>query len=106
MPPSDPAEVARRWLSTLAEANFAAWPSLVADDVRMRFPFAPPGIPDCCEGRAACESVIRTFFAAIKSFTWHDLRLHPAQDPGLVFATARSSVVLMTASRIETSTVS
>jgi len=93
---SESLDLARRWLAALAEANFAAWPSLVAEDVRMRFPFAHPGMPDACEGRAACQALIGNFFAGIASFTWQDLQLHPAEDGELVFATARSLAVLRT----------
>jgi uncharacterized protein len=94
-------ELARRWLTVLAEADFAAWPSLVADDVRMRFPFAPAGIPDSCDVRAACQAAIRTFFAGIASFAWQDLQLYPAADRTLVFATARSQVILRTGKRYQ-----
>jgi ketosteroid isomerase-like protein len=93
-PPS--VDLARRWLTALAEADYAAWPSLVADDVRMSFPFAPPGIPDRCDGGAACQTAIRTFFAGIASFVWQDLQLFPARDRAVVFATGRSEVVLRT----------
>ena len=92
----DSLAVARRWLEALAAADFAAWPTLVAADVTMEFPFAPPGLPDRCVGRADCERLIRTFFAGIRQFRWHDLRTHPMLDPELVFATARSEVVLST----------
>ena len=95
-PESESLDLARRWLAALAEANFSGWPSLVADDVRMRFPFAPPGMPDGCEGRASCQALIQAFFAGIASFTWDDLQLHPAAEDGLLFATARSRVVLLT----------
>jgi uncharacterized protein len=93
--PAAPVEVATHWLAVLARADFVAWPALVAEDVRMRFPYSPPGIPAHCEGREACESVMRTFFAGIASFEWRDLQLYPAAEPGLVFATARSEVVLV-----------
>ncbi len=98
-PTSGSRDLARRWLTALAQADFEAWPLLVAEDVRMRFPFAPPGIPDCCEGRAACQTVLQAFFAGIVSFAWQELQLHPAEDSELVFATARSSVVLKTGKR-------
>jgi ketosteroid isomerase-like protein len=90
---SPPVAIARRWLDTLARSDFGAWPELVADDVRMKFPFAPPGIPSACEGRDACLEMIRGFFSAIQSFGWHDVQLYQALDPELVFGTARSEVM-------------
>ena len=92
----DSLAVARRWLEALAAADFASWPTLVAAEVTMEFPFAPPGLPARCVGRDDCERLIRTFFAGIRQFRWHDLRLHPMRDPELVFATARSEVLLAT----------
>jgi ketosteroid isomerase-like protein len=85
--------IAQRWLDTLARADFGAWPELVAVDVRMKFPFAPPGIPSGCEGRDACLAMIQGFFSVIQSFSWHDVQLYQALDPELVFGTARSEVM-------------
>jgi ketosteroid isomerase-like protein len=91
---SNSIDYARRWLKTLASSDFAAWDNLVHEDVHMRFPFAPPGIPGECAGRANCLQLIRGFFAAIESFEWYDLQLHAAQDPALVFGTGKSRVRL------------
>lgn len=85
-----PGDVAALWLDALARADFAAWDALVHDEVTMRFPFAPPGIPSHCEGREACRKVVRAFFAAIERFEWYEVSLHAAADPELVFASARS----------------
>lgn len=87
-------QLARRWLQVLAGQQFDAWPQLIAPDVQMRFPFSPPGIPSECHGLGECREMIRAFFAAIETFDWQDLQLHAAADPGLVFATVRSSVQL------------
>jgi uncharacterized protein len=83
-----------RWLTVLSESQFDAWPALVHEDVAMRFPFAPPGIPAHCDGRDACLEIIRAFFAGIERFRWLDVSVYPSQDPDLLFATARSEATL------------
>ena len=85
-----PRDVAELWLGVLARADLAAWDALVADEVRMEFPFAPAGIPSRCEGRDACRKVVGAFFAAIERFEWYDIALHAAADPELVFGFAKS----------------
>ena len=91
---TDAARIAERWLQVLANSEFDAWQALVAEDVAMRFPFSPPGIPTECRGRDACLEIIRAFFAGIDQFAWRDVQVHPAADPDLVFVTARSEARL------------
>jgi ketosteroid isomerase-like protein len=91
---TDAAQFAERWLQVLSGSEFDAWPELVAEDVAMRFPFAPPGIPTECRGRAVCLEIIRAFFAGIERFAWRDVSVHAAREPDLVFVTARSEATL------------
>jgi uncharacterized protein len=87
-----PLEVARLFLGSLARADLDAWPALVAEDVVMMFPFAPPGLPRKCVSRAQCAATVSSFFSLVQRFEWHDLDLHAGMEPELVFGTARSEV--------------
>jgi len=92
--PENAVEVARKFLRTFDSHDFDKWAALVADDAVVNFPFAPPGIPKRYEGRAVFEQNTRGMFSGIEKFTYHDLVLHGADDPELVFGTARSEALI------------
>jgi ketosteroid isomerase-like protein len=81
---------ARAFLDSLAKQRIDLWPQLVTEDFVMMFPFAPPGIPQRCEGRTQCIEMLRPLFGILESMQWHDLELHACDEPGLVMGTGRS----------------
>jgi uncharacterized protein len=93
MPTRDVVETTRSFLAALAQADYAAWDSLVAQDVVMRFPFAPRGLPRTCTGREACRKLVQGLFSVISRFRWLDLDLHATDDAELVCGTGRSEAM-------------
>lgn len=81
----------RKWLDVLASGDMSAWHGKVADDVVMRFPFAPAGLPTEVQGFDVCQQTVSAFWQSMDVFEWHDVRLEPLRDdPEAIFGTARS----------------
>lgn len=99
MTDQSPREVTRRWLQVLADADYEAWSTVAADDLVIRTPFAPPGLPKICEGRAVCLAMAREYGAMIKQFTYLDVELHTTDDPELIMGTARSEALTASGGR-------
>lgn len=85
-----PEDTAIASLRLTASRDIAGLAAVMAPDIVMRFPFAPPGIPDSCHGKDACLQMTAGIFAMLESFEFLDLEAHQATDPELVFVTARS----------------
>lgn len=85
-------KTARAFLDSVIACDFAKWPELLTDDVVMRFPYSPPGIPNHCEGLAASQEQTGGIMSMIKSFAWHDIDLHVGEGLDIVFGTGRSEV--------------
>lgn len=85
-----PLAIVRRWLSVLAAGDFDAWPQVAGEALVMRVPFAPPPFGLAMEGYETCIIGTRGFWAAIKTFVFHEVELHTTDDPELVVGRARS----------------
>jgi uncharacterized protein len=83
----------RDWLDIVAKGPAEAWPSRASDDVVIRLPYAPPGVPDQMRGQAEAVASLSPVWQAKERFDWHDVVILRTEDPELVLATARSEAV-------------
>lgn len=68
-----------------------AWQAILADDVRMEFPYAASiGLPPLVEGKEACVGVFQAVGDALK-LSFHDTRVQPMADPEWVLVEQRGS---------------
>jgi len=85
-----PVGVVTRWLDVLARGAIEEWSEVAADDLVMHVVFMP-GAGDPVQGREANAAIVGEFWKSWKTFTFHDIEAHAAEDDsGLVFVTARS----------------
>lgn len=85
----------RDWLDAVAQGPAEAWPALAAEDVVIRLPFAPPGVPNELRGRAQAIAQMTPVWQAKKRFDWRDVVILRTEDPDLLVVTARSEVALL-----------
>jgi uncharacterized protein len=84
----------RAFLRMCDRRDFSEWERVVADQIVVRFPFAPDGMPRKVEGSAPWESLVRAFMLdSLERFSWRDVDLHTTDDPELVMGTARSEAL-------------
>lgn len=84
-------ECARRWLDVLARGAVADWDGLVSAEFRMHAPFMPGEAATPTKGLEANRSRVAALWQAWETFEFSDVDVHAAaDDPGLVFVTARS----------------
>ena len=96
-------DIARKFLETLADPGFFGnlggplfnqWVEMVAEDARISFPYAPPGMAASFTQRKPWVDSILGVFTAIDRLSWVSLDVHAtSDDPELVFATARGDAV-------------
>ena len=91
---TDLAKLMREWLDVVALGPAEAWPGRVAEDVVIRLPFAPPGVPSDIRGRDEAIAHMAPVWAGKRSFDWLDVTILATEEPGLLVTTARSEVVL------------
>lgn len=89
MTDTTPLATTKQWLGVLAAGDFDAWPQVAGKALVMRVPFAPPVINPTMEGYDACLAGTRAFWAAMKTFVFHDVELHTTDDPELIVGRAR-----------------
>lgn len=92
----DITQLMRDWLDLVATGPAEAWPDRVAENVVIRLPFAPPGVPSELLGRAAAIAQLGPVWSSKKRFGWRDVVILRTEDPELVVATARSEALLLT----------
>lgn len=85
----------RDWLDIVATGPAEAWPERAADDVVIRLPFAPPGVPNELRGASQAVAQLGAVWAAKARFDWRDVVIRRTEDPELVVTTARSEAVML-----------
>lgn len=89
----------RDWMSILASGPAEAWDGKVAPDVRIRLPFAPPGVTAEVRGIRAAIEAMTAHWGATQSFDWRDIVIRRTEENGLFVSTARSEVLLRSGRR-------
>lgn len=92
---TDLTQLMRDWLDIVATGPAEAWPERVAEDVVIRLPFAPPGVPNTLHGQAAAIAQLSPVWSSKTRFDWRDVVILRTEDPELLVTTARSEVVLL-----------
>jgi uncharacterized protein len=87
-------DVLKAWLDAIAAQNLDACAALLADDVLVRVPLAPPGVPPQITGKAAFEPVMRQVHSLFAGYDWFDMELFGTDDPEVAIATSGSKVTL------------
>ena len=87
-------DVLKAWLDAIAAQDLDACAALLADDVLVRVPLAPPGVPPQIEGKAAFEPVMRQVHSLFGRYEWFDTELFGTDDPEVAIATSGSKVTL------------
>lgn len=84
-------ESARRWLDVLANGAVADWDGLVDPDFSMHAPLMPGEPETPTEGLEPNRARVGAVWQAWETFRFSDVDVHAAaDDPDLVFVTARS----------------
>jgi ketosteroid isomerase-like protein len=102
---SDVIGVMREWLELVAKGPAEAWTGRVAPDVKIRLPFAPPGVAGELNGFDAALAGLSGAWAAKETFEWHEVVIRRTEDPELVVTTARSEALLRSGRRYANSYV-
>jgi ketosteroid isomerase-like protein len=84
----------REWLDTVATGPAEAWRARAAEDVVVRLPFAPPGVPNELRGLNQAVEALSAVWSAKERFTWHDVVIRRTEDAELFVITARSEALL------------
>ena len=92
---TDITQLMRDWLDIVATGPADAWPGRAAEDVVIRLPFAPPGVPNALHGQAAAIAQLSAVWRANTRFDWRDVVILRTEDPELLVTTARSEVALL-----------
>jgi hypothetical protein len=77
----------------VATGQFEAWAEIVDPDFVLRFPFAPPGVPEELRGLMARDALVSSATSQ-ERFEWKDVAMTATEDPELLVTTARSEVLL------------
>ncbi|RYD93771.1 MAG: hypothetical protein EOP61_22950 [Sphingomonadales bacterium] len=80
----------REWLDISAKGPAEAWDGLVAEDVVIRFPYAPPPVQRELVGRDAALATMAAHWPNMAKFEWHDIEIRATDDPNLFMTTCRS----------------
>ena len=96
---TDNVKLLREWLDIVATGPAEAWPARVDEDVVIRLPFAPPGVPNELRGRAQAVAALSATWEKKERFDWHDVVIRRTEDPELLVATARSEAVMLSGQR-------
>jgi ketosteroid isomerase-like protein len=96
---SDVIAAMREWLELVAKGPAEAWSGKVAPEVKIRLPFAPPGVPAELDGVEAALAGLSGAWAAKETFDWREVSIRRTDDPELVVTTARSEVRLRSGRR-------
>jgi ketosteroid isomerase-like protein len=83
------AMVVREILRCIDAREVQGVPARCTDDVVYEFPFAPPGVRDRCEGKAALERFITGVVGLTRRTTIEDARITPMTTPDRVLAEFR-----------------
>lgn len=84
-------ERAGQWLDVLARGAVEDWNGLVSPEFSMHAPLMPGEAATPTEGLEANRARVAALWQAWESFEFADVEIHPAaDDPDLVFVTARS----------------
>lgn len=102
---NDVIAVMREWLELAAKGPAEAWAGRVARDVKIRLPFAPPGVETELDGFDAAVAGLSVAWDAKQSFEWRDVVIRRTDDPDLVVTTARTEALLRTGRRYANSYV-
>lgn len=82
---------ARRWLDVLATGSLTDWDNLVAPEFSMHAPLMPGEGETPTEGLEPNRARVGALWQAWDTFAFSDVDVHAAaDDPDLVFVTARS----------------
>lgn len=85
-------ESARQWLDLLARGAVGDWDELVSPDFSMHAPLMPGESDTPTAGLEANRARVGALWQAWESFAFSDVEIHAAaDDPDLVFVTARST---------------
>lgn len=92
---TDVIDLVRHWMDIVASGPAEAWSGKVAEDILIRLPFAPPGVPNELRGIGPSIAALSPVWAGKISFNWFDVVIRRTEDPELVVTTARSEVALV-----------
>lgn len=79
-----------RWFDLIASGATERWGEVADDQLTMKTPFSPPGLPTEMSGLAACQQGAAQLWQAFKSFEWGELEIFETVHADYFFATARS----------------
>lgn len=85
-----PSEIALLSLERTAAKDLDGLGALMDENIVMRFPFAPPGIPNSSTGKQASLEMTAGVFSMLEYLRFIDLQAFQTDDPELVFVTGRS----------------
>lgn len=97
--------VMREWLELAAMGPAEAWAGRVARDVKIRLPFAPPGVATELDGFDAAVAGLSVAWTAKERFEWREVSIRRTDDPELLVTTARAEALLRTGRRYTNSYV-
>lgn len=80
----------REWLDILARGETHRWHEVADEEMVLRLPFAPTGLPGEMRGRDTCSAAAGELWKSFKSFDWTEATIHATDDPNLLITLARS----------------
>lgn len=93
---SDPIKLVNECLDLIASGPAEGWDGKIADDVVIRFPFAPPPVNRELRGFSVARDALSAHWKTMRSFKWHDVVTLPTGDPELFLTTATSEAYTAT----------
>lgn len=82
------------WLEVLPEGRFADFSGKIADDLALRLPFPPPGVPTEFIGRETVQALLSKTAEGRSPLVFHDVVTRRTDDPHLFVTTCRGEATM------------
>lgn len=92
MSSSDAKAIAVKSLELTAALDLEGLGKVFHDQIVMRFPYSPEGMPPQCEGREQCLEMMKGILGMLKKIEWIDMEAFATENPELVFINCRSKM--------------
>lgn len=93
---SDDIKLVQQSLDLIASGPAEAWAGKIAEDVVIRFPFAPPPVNRELRSYQAALDALSAHWQSMQGFAWRDVVTVATSDPELFLTTAKSSAATVT----------
>jgi uncharacterized protein len=82
------------WLDVLPEGRFGEFSGRISDDLALRLPFPPPGVPTEFRGRDTVQGILNKTAEGRSPLKFYDVVTLRTEDPELYVTTCRGEATM------------